>query len=526
MAEEKDKPKDAAQEAERRIGSRILDQRALLIKVRKEIAALQTKMAGTNANTPAYKEYSTQLNALRKQESDAMAEIQKDENALIEVQSIQEGAGKAKSNLDRTKAEAELSEINANKEAGKGPYTNAQLEQIANASAGRKVAQQNADTATAAQGETARANQAREKFDRDRLDLENKLKNREISDAEYRTRLNEIFNNARTELDRIGEMNKAAATVYQGELTQRSQDLTNKADIRARVGSNISNCMQFVQQTMRHMPRGATITEDDILAFGRKCDEMAQARETARFDDPKQNVEKVEAPQGLKDTAEGKGPIQNVRGTSLFGPEQPATPEEPAATGAEAADRVFNKWNEWVAAGGDPNDWDSFVKHDEATGAPVQGAEGAAPAEAPGYVQEAIQQQPAAPAEQTAVQAPAAPPVAQPAQASPQWAMQSLLPSRAGAQQQQQPMQTPQAGSININVGAAPAAPAPVQPPAMPPVQQPDMDPDFNTAVDAMTGSILKEVGLFNPNLHSKFEIPPNQMGPFSSYVMDPMHDL
>lgn len=425
----------------------------------------------------------------------ATTNLQNAQQKLVDIQTIIDRENvppkKPQTEQERQIAEAELDQRRKNKEGKCGYFlTDEDCLKLQQTRQTVDVSKQNADTAAAAQSSNA-------KYQQDSLALQERLKNKEITLEQYKADMAKLYNDAQIELQNIEQQNKAASTIYQQEVAQRGQNLTNEANIRSSTTSRAGQCMGFIQAALPYMAKGTTISMDDINSACTKYQDSIAAQDTKQIEASNaRNPER--APMGtLVDTAEGKNQIDPTTGQKRV-PVAPGT----ATSLGEATDAVLDKYNEWKGAGGSGN-WDDFLEHDRATGGPGD-------ANMPASL---TPPQPAAP--------PQTPPQTPPETTAPAPAQEPAWVAQARANQQSSQAGGSAVGGITINVGGQPSTSpaAPAAPPAA--MQDPNNDPDFHTAVSAATHDLLN--GVLDPEVADKYAVPQTQMGPFSQSIFSQM---
>jgi hypothetical protein len=470
----------------------ILDAQTRLQQTQTAIAELQAKLAGLNANTPAYKNITTSLKNAQSAEVALRGTIAGYQEKIAATRLVVDARNnpppKPQTEEERALGIANIQERAKNKAAGHGNYTDKELEGFKNDAAARGAATTNAETNAANAAEAARHNKVVEDYNASVAKVNADISSGKLKVEQGQLLLNQKYNDAKIAFDRIEAENKAATTLVQAESTERGQDVTEAQGIRSQVGTNTGNYLDFLKSVVRYLPKGKILTWDDINKLSASWDDMNQGQVAKAPRTPKSPDSS--AKESLKKTAEGAKtePIKTV------GEMDAATPRPEPGSVDEAIDTVKGQYDEWMAAGGD-GDWAKFQEHATAIGS-------SAPGERPASISAP---EPAAPPETPAstYNPPTSPPPALPQRPESIQAPTSQVPSGVGG--------------ITINVGGQPQA-TPVAPPVAPPVANPEQDEDFNTANSAATYDLLD--GIVDEEVRNKYRVEPNQWGAFTQSIM------
>lgn len=534
-------PMTAHQRAGLNIQNEIIRLEGEKSKLNKQLADLQSqKAAASNPDKaksfdPQIRDINSRIIAINTQ----IAAKNKEYNELLVMEAAaneKKAETAPKDEQARIVWEKERAQRDKNEAAGKGWYTDAELAKLEDMAAGRSVASQNANTAAtnaasnaAAVAENSRHNQVLEKLNTEAAELLRKKTEHEITHEEYTTELNKIYNDARLELDRAQTEVEAAGAILQADVTQRGQDLDQESNIRTNTTQSYTTCAGFIQNSMKYMKKGVSLSFDNVTAM---CDKWNEAQRKQVLGTKSENQQpRAKVPGSLADAADVEdagldqvGTASRPRGGK---PAEPGTAETPE----EAADMLLAKFDEWATQGlaNDPKfvpSMEAFLEHDAATGGEAT-MEDAEKSLSPRFEAPTPYVAPEA-APQTAPLPPGhpdAPPGGTPTVAAP---APGSLPSyltpppaatpRADAGQSQQQGQP--APGVVINNNMAPATGAPVAPPMPPPAapKRPEEDPDFMTAVDEEMADIMAEAG-FPDSMVSKYRQPQDQYGPFTQML-------
>lgn len=453
-----------------------------------------------------------QAAAIQKQITDAQKEIA----AVDEIN--RKAAMPEQANLD-AKAKAELAERKAN-----GGWTLDEIAardthsvalQVAKSQIG--VAQQNADTARAAQLQQAKHEDNQDTLATGLAAIQERLANKQIDQKQAELEQKALYDKVNANLNAIAAENTAATTIYQGAQKDRTDTNTNSNNIRTNETAQGNDFLSFVKGIARYLPKGKDLTWGQLFQLQKAYSDTnyAQAQAHGAKDDPGAPA----VPQSLTDTASGKN-TADIRAAAPLTSSKPAD-AAPAPSGdpvTDAITKATSQYHEWVAAGGTPGDWEAFRKHADA----INGVANSAPASMPESLKtpassgswDGTSPQPAytppTPAQsQTTPGLPASIPQP-PSLVTPGVNEQTSAPGASGV------------GGITINVGGQPAAQQPA-----PPVAQALADPtsDPRAIVDQtslhQTGSLLNEAGIDtsqNPLLAKFHEVPP-PVDAFSQYI-------
>lgn len=479
---------------------RIAELKSQIADVDKQLEAAQQATAALRAQAASQKPSSQAYVNLQKSITTAQANelnLRTSKNALsTQLNTVQTTVDARRNPPPSPQTEEErvqgiknIQEKEKNEKSGKGYYTDQQLLEFQNKTSVVDAATLNAQTNSRVAEANATHEVVVEDYNRTVAQTNKDIAERKLSVEQGQLLINQKYNDAKIQFDRIEAENKAATTLLQDETTKRGQDTVESDSIRKQVGTNTGNFLDFLKETIKFLPRGKILTWEDINKLSASWDDMnqKQVKKSPRTPKSGDSISK----QALESTAQGTKTV----GIKTVAEEEK---EKPAPGTVEAAiDTVRSQYDEWVAAGGD-GDWTKFREHANAIGSSAPETMPASFAPAPPPVEVVPPSVPSAPAEEPVTPDPATNPTQQSIQMP-----QSQVPGSSGV------------GGITINVGPPSA---PVAPPMAPPVQKPEQDEDYNTATSAATYDLLD--GIVDEDVRNKFRVEPNQMGAFAQHVM------